>query len=94
MTFYQSLASKRLQERPRSSAGSFLLLVLLALSFALARLAAVPPPLPVAGAGFRGRQGLHAQDLVDLPEGEQPQGVLGGGAEKCESVELKLFVQL
>lgn len=53
-----------------------LLLVLLPLSLALSRLAAVSPSLAVPGAGLGRRQGLHPQDLVDLPERQQPQRML------------------
>ncbi len=70
--------------RQRSSALHFFLLVLFALSLPFARVAAVPSTLAVAGAGLGRRQGLHAQDLVDLTESKQPQSMLEAEKEKKE----------
>lgn len=62
--------------KQRSSGVCFFLLVFFALPLSFARVAAVQPPFAVTSAGLGCRQGLHVQDLVDLSEGEQPQGLL------------------
>lgn len=87
VTFYQSLkpADDSCSGGRRST--FFFLFVLLSLPFPLARVAAIPSTFAVACTGLGRRQRLHAQDLVDLAEGNQAQSVLRaerGG--KCSSL--------
>lgn len=70
-TFYQPPKQKQ-----RSSGVGFFLFVFLALPLAFACVAAVQAAFAVASAGLGRGQRLHAQDLVYLSEGEQPQSLL------------------
>lgn len=76
VTFYQSL--KPADDSRSGGRGStfFFLFVFLSLPFPFARVAAIPSTFAVACAGLGRRQRLHAQDLVDLAEGNQAQSVL------------------
>lgn len=74
-----------LLRRQRSSTRRLFLLVFFAFPLAFARLADIPSTLAVTCAGLGCRQGLHAQDLVDLTESKQPQSMLG--TERIQSID-------
>lgn len=76
----------------RLSTLGFFLLVFLALPLPVAGVAAVTSALPVAGAGLGRRQRVHAQNLVDLTESQQPQSVLEPETTGRRNVDSQRFL--
>lgn len=83
--------SAGVREEVQTTSSSTFFFLFVFLSLPLAVVAAVSPALAVACARLGRRQRLHAQDLVDLSEGHQPQGVLRaqGGVQRFISADVK-----
>merc|ERR1719470_491771 len=86
VTYYHSPRTMPLSHLPylhHTSLNHLLFLILLFLPRALPSLptAGVPPPLPCKPPLLGRRELLHAQHLMDLPEGYQTKSMLGGAGD-------------